>query len=295
MNQPKMSGNDFRTAVDELKNELDMAFLGEMLPARIAADHMTSLFSSMFGGVGALHDHLHLNGPEPEIRASELFTATTQPNDQSIYYFFKQLQSGMPWELPVNQFVAPVAVAFRLFDTLDERFPSPAATDARHVLEHLANLIGCPVERPGLSAKERQLKRERFFGEVHLCETKLRDAFEALSQYFLGLEEPRKDPARATLNAIHKNTMTLADELRMHKEKPASFVTQEKALDVWNRYKSSVEVKAKYCQKKHRVTYADVYDHCKHQLNGIGINSAKAFEKAVLGASRRGKRPTKRQ
>ena len=190
MNQPKTSGNDFRTAVDELKNELDMAFLGEMLPARIAADHMTSLFSSMFGGVGALHDHLHLNGPEPEIRASELFTATTQPNDQSIYYFFKQLQSGMPWELPVNQFVAPVAVAFRLFDTLDERFPSPAATDARHVLEHLANLIGCPVERPGLSAKERQLKRERFFGEVHLCETKLRDAFEALSQYFLGLEEP---------------------------------------------------------------------------------------------------------
>ena len=76
----------------------------------------------------------------------------------------------------------------------------------------------------------------------------------------------------------------------MHKEKPASFVTQKKCLEIWEQYRNSVEVKAKCCQKNKRVKFADVYDHCKKQLNDLGINTAKAFERAVKSAQKREER-----
>lgn len=288
----KMTGGEILQMIEATRKQIDPSALQKDIQVRIAADHMVDRLLSMMNGANELHAHLHHNAPAPIVRASVRFDPSK--GDRSFYYFFKELESGMPWELPVWHFIAPIAVGFVLLDLLDELFPSRAVTDAKYTMEHLVVLISRPVYRPGLSPEEDKRKRDHFFGELKDCEKELTENFAALSKNFLAYEEPRKDPDRGKFEKIYVNTESIADEI-CTKSKPASSVTQEKALDVWNRYKSSVEVKAKCCKKNKRVTYADVYDHCKLLLKDLGINSAKAFEKAVLAALRRGKRLAKRQ
>lgn len=289
-----MTGREIKMAIEAAARDIDQTALREDIHMRIAADHVVDCKLKMIDAVNDLHAHLHGNAPAPCVRASVRFNPNEPENRASLHYIFKALYSGMPWEVPIRHLVAPLAMSLVLQDLLDELFPCPAVTDAKYAYQRFVDLIAMPVYREGVADPERARQRDHYFREMEWCENELKRVYAELSKHFLALEEPRTNPDRGKFEKIYRNTESLADEFCV-KEKPASFVVQEKALVLWKQYKNSTEVKARCCRKDHRVTYADVYDHCRRLLNDLGVASAAAFEKAVTAALRREKRLAKRQ
>lgn len=271
-----MTGNQILKSIEETRlRRREMPSMDE-LDLRVAVAHNIRRKRRMLLAIQQLDDHRRRNGALPEVLPSVAFDPCEGGDRTNIYYVFKALKRGMPWEINRELLVEPTALTFDVLDLADELFPSPVVTRARLVLKEFVKLWALPKERPGLCEREKAAKRRQYMRRLDEYEGKMTDVYLSLSVHFRSIEEPQKDPLTKKIDETNRRTKGIAGKVGVGDPKPSA-VTQERAVEIWNRYRLDSCV----VEKGRKTTYAMVYDYCRRQLNDMGIRSAAVFRKVI--------------
>lgn len=272
-------------AIDAMKKTLNDVKLLENINFQIAVDHNVRRKCEMLDAVKQLYRWTQ-GGEKPTLNAADVFNPHSGPDKTNIYYLFKELRKGMPWEIRRDYLVLPFALTLTLFDSLNSLFPCPEVTRGIMLNQKFINILTLPKYRPEVSEAEAKAKNERYLRQLEQFEEDFEALYADLSVFFARIIDPEKDQVVKEIHETKVATKKVAAKV-LENDKPASFKAQEDALKLWDEYRGNLEVKTKYCVRGHRVTYADVFDYCKKRLNSLGFKNAAQFEKAVKAAKKR--------
>lgn len=285
MKLANMTGQEMLQAIDAMKKSLDNLDLLANISLQIAVDHNVRRKLDMLTAVKQLY-RWKQGGEKPELNAASVFNPHDGLDKTNIYYIFKELRKGMPWEIRRDYLVLPFAITLTLFDTLNSLFPCPEVSRGMMLNQRFINKITLPKYRADISELEAQEKRERYMRELDDLERDFEKLYEDLALFFTRQIDPEKDEVVKDIHDAKVAAKKAANILGAN-EVPASFATQERALKIWDEFRNNIEVKNKYTTKGHRIAYKDVFDYCKKMLLEAGIKSARDFEKVVKAAKKR--------
>lgn len=160
MTLANMTGQEMLQAIDAMKKSLDNIDLLANISLQIAVDHNVRRKLDMLTAVKQLY-RWKQGGEKPELNAASVFNPHDGIDKTNIYYIFKELRKGMPWEIRRDYLVIPFALTLTLFDTLNTLFPCPEVTRGMMLNQRFINKITLPKYRPDISASEAQEKRDR--------------------------------------------------------------------------------------------------------------------------------------
>lgn len=112
-----MTGDQIRQAIEAAKRSLDYNAIREDIDMQTAADHNTRRKVEMIDALYQLYAYLHGDGDAPTAVASQKFNPYYGPDRTNIYYVFKELKKGMPWEIRRDYLVTPTALTLARFAT----------------------------------------------------------------------------------------------------------------------------------------------------------------------------------
>jgi len=276
MSAEMRAGEKFMQAVNAMKNALDTEGLERDLDLEIAVRHNVRRKLRMIKSMKELYRFLHGNGPKPHLLPSEAFNPYEGVDKANIHYLIKAMSTIPPWELRKDVLVVPAAVTILMIEIASKLFPCPEVFKLRLVVEEFINRWTMPKFRSEWDEEELKRQIVKYTSDMTAFEDKFKSAFSSLSIYFGSIEDPSKNPVTKKINETHKNAKAIAEKV-CGKEPKASFVAQVKAYDIWLEYRNNIEIKAKYCAKSHRITYADVFDYCKKRGSSCIVVGDGAF------------------
>ena len=280
-----MTGDQIRQAIEAAKRSLDYNAIREDIDMQTAADHNTRRKVAMIDALYQLYAYLYSDGDAPTALASQKFNPYDGPDRTNIYYVFKELKKGMPWEIRRDYLVTPTALTLVMLDTANRLFPSPVVTDAMLTYQGFVNLWTLPRHRPEETEAQAAAKREDYMRKLANCEEKITAMYERLSAYFTSIENPERDPVKKKIDETHMNAKTIARKLKIKEDEPA-LAAKKKALAIWekNRFAPGLAVKGR------KATYIQVFEKCKTQLARLGINDAETFKNVIAATQKRAQR-----
>lgn len=284
-----MSGPQIRQAIEAAKRTLDGEAIRRDIGLQLAADHNIRRKINMIDSLNQLYGYLHGNGEAPAIMASRAFNPFEGQDRTNIYYMFKELRKGMPWELRRDYLVLPAALTIVMLDLANHLFPSPTVSAATLTFQGFLNLITLPVDRSGISQWEAADKKRHYMHQLDIYEEKLTTAYENLSTHFAAIENPNRNPVAKAVFDTDTRTKKMAAKMKLEDETRASFVAQKRAYEIWMRCRSNPAVAV----KGRKPTFAAVFDYCKIALKELGLNSTPAFKKAIEAYQKRTRRSRK--
>jgi len=285
MNEIK-SAESFMLAVNAMKQSLDIPMANKDVDLEIAVSFNLKRKYSMIQSVQELYAYLHGNGPKPTMMPSEAFCPVGSQEAINIHYFFKYMANTPPWDLHKELLVLPVAATMLLIDIMTELFNDVVIYRYRMLVMGFIDRWARPKLRAQWTDKELENEIIQYNADMKKFEEQFRLMYGELSSFFLWLEKPETNPVRKEISETHKHARKIAKKI-LGEEPKASYIAQEEAYRIWTEYKNSPEVKTKYCNKDHRVTYADIFDYCQKQLYRLGFRTAEKFEKAILSVKKR--------
>lgn len=285
MSLKPMTGDEMMMAIESARKTMTADKIKENIDLKIAADFNSKRKSDMIVSLQQLYRYLHGDGKRPDILASDAFDPSKGVKAPNIYYCFKEIKKGMPWEIRRDYFVEPIALTLVMLDMANSFFPCPEVSNAIIIFQGFVNIITRPVKRPGLSAAEEAAKRADYMRKIERFEEQITDMYRALSVHFAELENPDRNPVAKAVLETDKRTEKMARKMKLPGKNKVSFKAQNEALALWNEYRHNPCVAAKAGKRK--AAFVDVFDFAKHRLTELGFECAEAFKEAVKAAQKR--------
>ena len=284
-----MTVDQIRQAIEAAKRSLDYKAIREDIDMQTAADHNTRRKVAMIDALYQLYAYLYSDGDAPTALASQKFNPYDGPDRTNIYYVFKELKKGMPWEIRRDYLVTPTALTLVMLDTANRLFPSPVVTDAMLTYQGFVNLWTLPRHRPEETEAQAAAKREDYMRKLANCEEKITAMYERLSAYFASIENPERDPVKKKIDETHTNAKKIAKKLKIKENEPA-LAAKKKALAIWEKNRHSITL----AKKGQKTTYAFVFGKFRRRLERLGIRDAESFKKAIGTAQKTMRKPPKK-
>jgi len=272
----EMTGEQIRQAITATMKSLNTVGIRKDIGLTIAADHNTRRKIEMIEALNQLYAYKSGNGPFPTVVASKVFDPHEGTEKSNIYFIFKELKKGMPWEIRRDLLILPTALTFVMLDMAKRMFPSPAVYQATMVSEAFLNQWTLPKYHPELSEKEQAEKREYYMQKLAYHEERLNIAYEELSRYFAEIENPSQNQATMKIDETHRQTKRIAAKV-CGREKQLSAFAKKRVLEIWTKYQEEPNART----KGRRTSYAGVFDYCKRTLMDLGVADANELEKVV--------------
>jgi len=283
MSEEMRTAEKFMQAVNAMKNALDTEGLEKDLDLELAARHNLRRKLRMTKSMQELYRFLHGNGPKPKMLPSEEFNPFEGLDKANIHYLIKAMSAVPPWELRKDVLVAPTAVTLLMLEVAAKLFPGPPVFRFRLLVEEFINRWTMPKLRREWDDAELEEQVTKYKADMLSFEDRFKERYAELSVYFGSLEDPAKNPVEKKIGETHKNAKAVAEKV-CGKEPTASFVAQEKAYELWKKFKDNPVAKSIYCKKRHRLSHADCFDFNKRRAAEIGFTTARSFDKAVRAA-----------
>jgi len=291
MAQNTLSAPAFFSRAKSENESFDEQALRRLIDLRIAVDHNMRRKLNAIRAIDELASHRFGNGPAPSLLPSACLNPNETAEKTNLYYLFKALGMTPSWDIPNELLIEPYCLTHRLLDRIDRHFPCEESRSLRHLLEELFNTLLLPKLHAEWSDQERADRIARHAWDMNSFRSRFHEQYTKLTIRLETIENPDSAPERKMIRETHETVTKIARSI-CKKKRFLSRLAQDKALDIWNTYKENLEVKNKYCEKHHRVSYAHVFDYCKRQIMELGIKTPEEFEKAVRAAQKNQKRTT---